>query len=210
MWTPVDITALPTARDLIYAQAAIKDVEIELKDALLALEQAQLRVARIKQNLWERRAWIAPIRKLTSDALSLIFEFCGKDDWRTPLLISEVSRSWREIVLATPRAWAFLCLHDFEIKHQLIYRFFSRSGHCPLHIYLSLATGYPAQILSGVEKRLKCLSTYMIDNYMEGRVFPILERLTLGQVHGEQTDMSPFNKNQFSLSPPFYMRIIFD
>src|ERR1700687_2688338 len=108
MWTPADITALPTAQDLIEAKSALKEVEIELKDALLALEKAQLRVDRIRQNLRERTAWIAPVRKLSSDVLSLIFEFCAEDNWRTPLRISGVSRQWRDIALATPRAWAFL------------------------------------------------------------------------------------------------------
>jgi len=139
MWTPADITALPTAQDLIDAQSAIKEVEIELKDALLALEQAKLRVNRIRQNLWERRAWIAPIRRLNSDVLSLVFEFCGEYRWKTPLRIAGVSRHWRDLVLATPRAWAFLDVHKCyeDGDTQLIRHFFKHSAPQPLHVYLT-------------------------------------------------------------------------
>jgi hypothetical protein len=197
MWPPADVTALPTAQELIDAKLEIETVETQLSDALLALAQAQLRVDEIKKELLERKAWIAPVRYLPFDVLSLIFEFCGEDDWRTTLLISEVSRHWRETVLATPRAWAFLQLNDFKIKHQMIDRFFSRSGHCPLHIYLPSAMVYSAQILSSVENRLQCLSTYFINNYMEGRVFPVLDRLTLRQGYNSLMEISRFNDIQF-------------
>jgi hypothetical protein len=197
MWPPADIYALPTAREVIDAKLAIETAKVQLNDALLALAQAQIRVDEIKKELFERKAWIAPVRYLSFDVLSLIFEFCGEDDWRTTLLISEVSRHWREVVLATPRAWAFLRLSDFKSDHQIIHRFFSRSGHCPLHIYLSLSINDPSRILASIEKGLKCLSTCAITNYFEGRVFPILDRLTLRHAYYTQTDISRLNEIRF-------------
>jgi hypothetical protein len=197
MWPPADITALPTLQEVIDAKLAIEEVKIQLNDALLALAQAQLRVDEINKELFEREAWIAPIRYLSFDALSLVFEFCGEDDWRTPLVISEVSRYWRDTVLATPRAWAFLRLHDFRNEHQIIYHFFSRSGHCPLHISLPTMMAHPSRILSGVEKRLKCLSIQDTNDYVKGRVFPILDRLTLLFAYDRPTEISRFNDVQF-------------
>jgi hypothetical protein len=91
MWPPPDITVLPTSQEVIDAKLAIETVKAQLNDALLALAQAQLRVDEINKELFERNAWIAPVRFLSFDVLSLIFEFCGEDDWRTPLPISEVS-----------------------------------------------------------------------------------------------------------------------
>jgi hypothetical protein len=150
MWTPVDITALPTEQDLIDAPSTIKEVEIELQDALLALEQAKLRVNRIRQNLRERRAWIAPVRKL----LSIVFELCGEDSWKTPLLIAGVSRQWRDLVMATPRAWAFLDVHKCG-DSELVKHFFNHSGQRPLHVFLNKS--HPFTILSDIIERLECL-----------------------------------------------------
>jgi hypothetical protein len=186
MWTPVDITVVPTAQDLIYAKSAIKKVEIELKDALLAPEQAQRRVDRIKQDLWEQRAWIAPVRRLSSDVISLIFEFCGEDNWRTPLRIAGVSRQWRDIALATPRVWAFLDVHECS-DAELVGHFFKHSGQRPLHVCLH--ESQCLTILSDVIKRLECLSIYNNSHMEEYPVFPKLKRFSLGKA-GRRIEIS--------------------
>jgi hypothetical protein len=179
MWTPVDITALPTTQDLINAQSAINEVESELKDALLELEKAQLRVNQIRQNLWERRAWIAPVRRLAPDVLSLVFEFCGEDSWQTPLRIAGVSRQWRDLALSTPRAWAFLDVHEclYDEDAELIDHFFKHSGQRPLHVYLTKSQDLT--ILSSVIERLECLSIRNDFQMRENPAFPRLKRLSL-------------------------------
>jgi hypothetical protein len=91
MWPPADITAVPTVREVIDAKLAIKAVKLQLKNALVAPARAQPQVDELNRELFERQAWIAPVRFLSFDVLSLVFEFCGEHDWRTPLLISEVS-----------------------------------------------------------------------------------------------------------------------
>jgi hypothetical protein len=191
MWPPADISVLPTSQEVIDAKLAIEAVKTQLSDALLA--QAHLQVDEISKELFERQAWIAPVRFLSFDVLSLIFEFCGEDDWETPVRISEVSRQWREIVLATPRAWAVLHLQASKIKHKLIHRIFSRSGHCPLHIYMPSMGDSTQTLLSAVEKRLRCLSIQGINEYLKGRVFPILDRLTLRYADFTPIDISHFN-----------------
>jgi hypothetical protein len=113
------MTAVPTPIDVINAIKAIKETKEDLKDALCALAEAQRRVTDLEKNLGQLRAWVAPIRRLPFDSLSLVFEFCGEDDWKTPLRISEVSRQWRSVVLETPRAWASLDLKDIDNESRI-------------------------------------------------------------------------------------------
>jgi hypothetical protein len=75
--------------------------------------------------------------------------------------------------------------------------FFSRSGHYPLHIYLPTSMIYPAQILSIVQNRLKCLSIEESNDHVIGCVFPILDRLTLHLTYTKPTEISHLNTIQF-------------
>jgi hypothetical protein len=75
--------------------------------------------------------------------------------------------------------------------------FFSRSGHCPLHIYLPTRMAHPARILLSVEKRLKCFSTDHLNNYVKGRIFPALDRLYLYPAYERLIEISHFNDIQF-------------
>jgi hypothetical protein len=191
MWNPVDINALPTTPDLINAKSAIEQVKTELQAARLA--QDQFRICHLKNDLQERRAWIAPIRRLNFDILSLIFEFCGETHWKAPLRIASVSRYWRDIVLATPRAWAFL-----ELKRlgKEIYRgneefeFLRRSGQHLLHVFLP--SYYPSTFLSGIKDRVKCLTVRHFKTSLPDEVFSRLERLRI------RSKNSPLDLSQFS------------
>jgi hypothetical protein len=129
MWAPADINALPTPHDILAANNAILHLEEELV-------QARLRVKQLMEELKWRRAWIAPVRKLNFDILSLIFEYCGEEEWRSPLQISAVSRLWRDVALATPRAWSFIDTRK-EADFDVIRLFFERSGEKLLHIGFS-------------------------------------------------------------------------
>lgn len=59
MWQPANTAALPSLEDFKHAKKAIVELEGVLKDALVALEQAQLRVQALTRDLEERKAWIA-------------------------------------------------------------------------------------------------------------------------------------------------------
>jgi len=60
---------------------------------------------------------------------------CGEDDWKTPLRIAATSRDWRNLVLATPRAWEFLDVPKCQ-DIDTIKLFLERSRPRPLHLYL--------------------------------------------------------------------------
>jgi F-box-like len=128
MWSPADKSALPTQKDLILAREAIWTIEGEL-------ELAQRRVQQLMAELDERRAWIAPIRKLSTEILSFIFVASAQDDWRSLLPISAVCGLWHNIALSTPRLWRFLELRD-EDDPDLLKTYFEQSGQCLHHVKL--------------------------------------------------------------------------
>ncbi|KIM20473.1 hypothetical protein M408DRAFT_30334 [Serendipita vermifera MAFF 305830] len=191
MWAPVDLNALPTNKDYIHAKLAITQRERELADALLAPAQNQTRITNLEKDIYARRAWIAPIRKLGFDVLSLIFELCSKSEWSAPLKIGAISRSWRAVVLNTPRAWSIIDLRYLE-DTDAVNTYLHRSGTYPIHariLNVSDALKHFPNILS----RLLCV--YINDTSgSENSVFPCLRWLTIRvhqPVHFFQTSRFP-------------------
>jgi F-box-like len=140
MWQPANRAALPSLEDFKHAKKAISELEDALKDALVALEQAQLRVRALTKDLDERKAWIAPIRKLPNELLSEIFIFGSEMEDLAPVTITEVCHRWYEVVLATPRAWSLIYTTAPEHqKHlvQYVSTFVERSNPCLLHVWIS-------------------------------------------------------------------------
>jgi hypothetical protein len=74
MWRPANKAALPSPDEFEHARNAISEVEDALKDA-------QLRVLALTKDLDERKAWIAPIRRLPNELLSEIF--ISRARWKT-------------------------------------------------------------------------------------------------------------------------------
>jgi hypothetical protein len=106
MWSPANQAAFPSQEETRHAKEAIYQLELVLKDAYELLEQAKTRVYKLVGELDKRKAWIAPIRRLPVEILSEIFIFSSEVGGLVPLTITEVSRHWREVILATPRAWS--------------------------------------------------------------------------------------------------------
>ena len=122
----LNFTLLPTESDAIRVNNEIRATERQLKH--------------LERHLKMLKAWIAPIRRLNTDILSLIFEMCGEDYWKTPLRIAATSRDWRNLVLATPRAWEFLLVRECkDIK--TIKLFLERSN--PLHFTCIIGMRFP-------------------------------------------------------------------
>jgi F-box-like len=137
MWSPPNKQALPSQDEIKRARKAIDELESELKVANQVLEQAKLRFASLTQDLAERRAWIAPVRRLPFEVLSEIFTVCSEISHLAPVTITEVCRSWRGIILATPRAWLRIYLNNKEHRTYLnryLNTFLARGAQKPLHI----------------------------------------------------------------------------
>jgi hypothetical protein len=84
---------------------------------------------------------------LNSDTLSAIFIACAALDWRSPAIIAAVCRFWREIVLATPRAWQYFRNLDnsLDLGESDMVLWISRCGILPLHMHLSKGSRGPRQ-----------------------------------------------------------------
>jgi hypothetical protein len=175
MWSPADKSALPTPEELKKAKEVINSVQRDLESAMQSLAQAQLRVQIVKKDLEERKAWIAPVRRLTFDVLSMIFEWCAEIEWDSPLRIAAVSRTWRSIALDTPRAWSFPDLASL-ISNKSLNLFFERSRERPLHVFLPESR--ERDIIS-VAHRIHCLSFNYHSVPSQALVFLNLQQLSI-------------------------------
>lgn len=115
-------------------------------------------------SLWEPNRRYSPIDRLSLDALSLMFEICGQNDWKDAVRISEVSRVWRQCVLSTPRAWTFITLVSLRRRaYPDIRPYLPLSSPLPLHISTSGAVLEMTQ-LDGECHRLHCLRVDEFDD----------------------------------------------
>ncbi|KIM21932.1 hypothetical protein M408DRAFT_29176 [Serendipita vermifera MAFF 305830] len=112
MWSPQDINAIPSIDDIIPAKNAIDALEARLLEAQRLVDELQ-------QEITARKAWIAPIRRLPSELLSIIFVHRCRRRWDAPLTIQLVSRWWRKIIIQTPQAWTFIPLREFNDSKQV-------------------------------------------------------------------------------------------
>jgi F-box-like len=165
----------PTPEELKKAKETIKLVQRDLETAMEVLAQAQLRVEILKKDLEERNAWIAPARRLPFDVLSMIFDWCSDIKWDSPAQIAAVCRTWRRVVLDTPRAWSFIDLAS-KMTDEGITMFFERSRQRPLHVYLPEDRRFD---LSSVAHRIHCISLDDIRSLPQTLVFPNLRRLSI-------------------------------
>lgn len=168
MWQPADNKALPTPEDMVDAMKAIYRLEKQLAEA-------EHRVETLKRELDGLKAWLSPARRLTSDALSSIFEWCAELDWRSPVKIAAVCAHWRQTILSTPRAWAFV---EFQSKmsDDGVKMYLERSGERPLHIYFPGPRSYI--LLLPILHRIQCLALDFIPGNAEEVVFPAVQRLS--------------------------------
>lgn len=123
-----------------------------------------------------RNLGMAPILLLDFDSLSLVFEFCAEDYWKMPLSIAAICKTWREIVITTPRAWSFIDIREVD-SIAIIDLFFRRSGQCPLHLFFHHERQFPP--LPPIAGRLKCLSIDIMPQTLDNCIFQHLERLTI-------------------------------
>lgn len=209
MWTPANQNALPSQEEIGQARKAIEMVEIERKAAVEVLKRAQMVVDNLDKDLDIRRAWIAPIRKMPIEILSEIFIFASEMDHLAPMVFSEVSRSWREIILSTPRAWSMIYLENHTKKRpQYASTFLERSAPCLLHLnmpedyldHIEPTTTFPVPIKGSIiayAHRIQCLSLTAFQlAHFEQVIFPALSRLTLSE--GEQEiSLTSINPTRF-------------
>ncbi|KAL1724561.1 hypothetical protein EV715DRAFT_245132 [Schizophyllum commune] len=93
-------------------QSHLADIELEIETLQTTLRWAQKARAELKQLHDLQQAYLAPVRKLPTDVLSIIFEHCCGDEidltsWSCPPIdLSAVCKLWRETMLSMPAIWA--------------------------------------------------------------------------------------------------------
>ncbi|KAI6108305.1 hypothetical protein F5141DRAFT_1122291 [Pisolithus sp. B1] len=140
---------------LQYVDAGTRDdTAHELSD----LQSAHDDMARVLKNLKVTAARIqnskAPVSRLPSDVLSLIFEECHQSNpqWTGVLCLlgqlpievrlSHVSSQWREVALATPSLWSSIRF-PFEQREDSLVEYLERSRGGLLDVYLGPWAKYP-------------------------------------------------------------------
>jgi hypothetical protein len=217
MWPPLNKNELPSPEEIRHAKEVIGTLENALRDAF-KLKSTKLRIAEMQRDLHERKCWIAPIRKVPTEVLTDILLFTSEMDDLAPVKFSAVNRLWRNIILATPRAWSFIHLRRQYDKH--IHRrndghyfssykttYFQRSKPRLLHLCLPDVEGfYPTLSISIIKEqahRIQCLTTsaYVLSttrSALECELFPYLQTLTVAdQGAGIKLDTSFFSVSKF-------------
>ena len=118
---------------------------------------------------------------LPEDVFGVIFEEHAKLEWRAPIIDGQVCRQWRQTILHSPRAWAYLEIgHNFESAPSELSHWLDRSGSVPLHIQAITLTQGAKGVLGQHSKRIEsiALRSYHHD-FLEKRSFPILQSLTI-------------------------------
>lgn len=157
----------------------MQELWIEIECATAKVAEAQRHLDALIKALGELQAWISPVRRLSIDALGLIFSMAAEDEWISPMRLASVCRFWRTAALSTPRAWSFIDLKEKRaIKHLPI--FLERSGQRGLHIGVAgLSRDAAFAAVAGMADRIQCLSIPNIASDLQDRKYPSLKRLRI-------------------------------
>lgn len=179
MWAPADRYALPSEEDMVHAKHAICDLKNEIIGAQRRVAEAQRHLDDLTKNLNDLEAWLSPVRRLSVDALGIIFVKSAEDDWISPLRVASVCRVWRHAALSTPRAWSYINFqHEWALK--LLPTFLERSGRLGLHIGLAkMFKDADFAAVAQMADRVQCLSVPNLSIDIRGVQYPILERLRI-------------------------------
>jgi hypothetical protein len=176
MWEPADKNGIPNEGDQVHARRAIAQLQMELSAAMDLLPAAEPYVREILRAIEGRWAWLSPIRRIPFEIFSVIFIMAAEKDGRSPAFIAGVCRFWRDVVLATPQAWAFLDLRS-NPPPRIASIFFQRSGRCPIHT--TIISAKYLTVGSGISHRIECMVIAIASKHLVLEDYPNLTRLTI-------------------------------
>jgi hypothetical protein len=125
-------------------------------------------------------------KKLPVEIIGLIFEEHAVLEWKAPTVDGRVCRLWRQIILNTPRAWAYLEIYyNRHPSTGQLRVWLCRSGSVPLHIRvehtcesINLHTLY--DLVAGHHRRIASLRMREGElSFFEGREFPRMQLLDI-------------------------------
>jgi hypothetical protein len=182
-WKPADKYGIPCKEDMENALQAIKQLELEIDGEVCLADLLDPYLGRVLNDLGELYAWIAPIRRIPFEILAHIIVMSAEDVWWFPSLAVRVCRLWREVALATPRAWNFINLRSMP-PLGVASRFIERSGQCLLHVAVPISPygdreeGY-ATIVARITNRIECLVLTGTSVSLLFHTYPRLTRLSI-------------------------------
>ncbi|KXN91690.1 hypothetical protein AN958_12542 [Leucoagaricus sp. SymC.cos] len=120
-------------------EAERKHVADRVAQRLERIAQLRREIAQLTKENIQDRFYISIHRLLPREVLGEIFVHAaarGCGAWLAPMVISHVSRHWRNVVHTTPRAWSFICIRIIPDSSysQLVKIWVELSGQSPLHL----------------------------------------------------------------------------
>jgi hypothetical protein len=129
---------------------------------------------------------------LPNEMMGVIFEEHAKLEWRAPTIDGRVCRSWRQIVLDTPRTWIYIEISAGEPPETTeLRKWLNRSGSAPLYIRFNQEPAHDIHhryrpllhyLLSGCHTRIASLRLPVGDlSFFKSRQFPCLRLLDINR-----------------------------
>ncbi|KDQ17440.1 hypothetical protein BOTBODRAFT_144253 [Botryobasidium botryosum FD-172 SS1] len=139
-------------------ELGVRDDDPEVAVLRLALEVIEAYIHKEIAAHHQYRNLRAPIHRLPTEIISLIFRFIEPDSFRStfyirerksaPLNISGVSRQWRQVALSTPRIWSKIDMRSMSLAALFI----ERSKHAPLDVAVDQGTKMMALVLPHIDR----------------------------------------------------------
>ena len=128
---------------------------------------------------------------LPNEIMGVIFEEHAKLEWKAPVIDGQVCRCWREIVLNTPRAWAYIEIHrNYQPSMGELRLWLDRSGTAPLHV--DCRSGKLYDLFSDHHTRIVSLQVMTGSrSFFEGRDFPCMRHLDISRWYPIQWGSMP-------------------
>lgn len=183
----------PSLNEVVRTKADIITLESHLEQALERARLAQHQVAVATSRLNWARAFIAPIRKLNFDVLSLIFEIAANNDLKAPLRIAGVSHLWRGVIQRTPRVWSVLDRRRIKDVGSALY--LNHSLPSRLHVHETHEANFSH--LAQMAHKVECLTATVIYDTPTPIVFPNLKRLVAGRGYICHANLATINTSRF-------------
>ncbi|KAJ8078180.1 hypothetical protein PM082_000386 [Marasmius tenuissimus] len=159
---------VPSARELEELQYLVREPNERIKRLDVEINHLQVERGDFQQFVDSHSALATPFRRLPADIWGDIFVHCLPTNKlnvavctvkESPLLLTAVCRTWREIALSTPRLWCALhvCVSGLNVHPALqarlegIKMWLDRSGSRPLTLSVSMMDNSPSTIAAPVD-----------------------------------------------------------
>ena len=132
---------------LRYATPVLRELDDDIAHVQAVLDELLRKRKPLCKFINEQNTILAPIRRLPAEILIEIFMLCMDCDRssfspeRSPLLVGQVCRGWRQVALSTQKLWSSITVTSYRPSSAKAKLWISRAGSTPLTI--RLASGAP-------------------------------------------------------------------